>query len=67
MTDLVVARLCTPAKSIAHSDIFEAASMVNLACLATERIADLAAAGLDVEGHLADLMAHLKEAYRKLT
>lgn len=66
MTINIVARLVTPAKSIARADIFAALSAMNLACLATEKIADKAATGEDVEGELADLLMHLRRVCAQL-
>lgn len=67
MTAITLARAVAPAKSISHTEVFAASSAVNVACLATERLADLAAAGgADIEGGLADLLMHLKAVYAQL-
>jgi hypothetical protein len=67
MTAFTMAREVVPAKSITRTDVFAAQCSLNIACLATERLAAKAAApDADLEGDLADLLSHLRSVASQL-
>ncbi|HEV7293500.1 MAG TPA: hypothetical protein VGN79_14390 [Devosia sp.] len=52
----------TPDHKAERSKLHGISSAVDLAILALDKIADLAAAGQDVEGHIADVRMHLQSS-----